>query len=113
MLRESKNRPNTLRKTVAHYGLKIKNQLTKIDFKERKIMKAIKKGYSLAELSVVVLIVSMVSYLVVPSLNHCFNDYLLRRLLPATASLIDACLKKNARFLLGVFFLALFQTGIY
>ncbi len=67
MLRESKNRPNTLRKTVAHYGLKIKNQLTKIDFKERKIMKAIKKGYSLAELSMVVLIVSMVSYLVVPS----------------------------------------------
>ena len=62
-----KNRPNTLRKTVAHYGLKIKNQLTKIDFKERKIMKAIKKGYSLAELSMVVLIVSMVSYLVVPS----------------------------------------------
>ena len=29
-------------------------------------MKAIKKGYSLAELSVVVLIVSMVAYLVVP-----------------------------------------------
>ena len=62
-----KNRPNTLWKSAAHYGLKIKNQLTKIDFKERKIMKAIKKGYSLAELSMVVLIVSMVSYLVVPS----------------------------------------------
>ena len=30
-------------------------------------MKAIKKGYSLTELSMVVLIVSMVSYLVVPS----------------------------------------------
>ena len=45
---------------------KNKNQLTKIDFKERKVMKAIKKGYSLAELSVVVLIVSMVAYLVVP-----------------------------------------------
>ena len=30
-------------------------------------MKAIKKGYSLAELSMVVLIVSMVSYMVVPS----------------------------------------------
>ncbi|WP_368492200.1 prepilin-type N-terminal cleavage/methylation domain-containing protein [Neisseria sp.] len=29
-------------------------------------MKSIKKGYSLAELSVVVLIVSMVAYLVVP-----------------------------------------------
>ena len=30
------------------------------------MMKAIKKGFSLAELSIVVLIVSMLSYLVVP-----------------------------------------------